>query len=94
MVEFWLIVLPLPIIIITSLFLGFEPSFYCGMSLFGLSFWKLGEKPKLKKIGVVLCIVGTILFYATFVYFFSTGSFFPENPFEFKIPALILMSMT
>jgi len=31
-----------------------------------------------------------ILFHITFVYFFITENFFPENPFEFRMPDLIL----
>jgi len=88
-----MIILYLPMIIVSSLFFGFESSLYCGISLIGFAFWKLSESPKYKKVGLVIFIIGTILFHITFVYYFITEKFFPENPFEFRMPDLILKSI-
>ncbi len=87
-----MIVASLPIIIITSIFLGFEVPFYYGISLLGLSFWRLGNNERLKKSGIIICIIGTTLFFITFIYYIAEGIIFPDKPFEFKIISLIYQS--
>jgi len=93
MSDIWLIILYLPMIIISSIFFGFESSLYCGISLLGFAYWRLSEKSTYKKVGLVIFIIGMILFFLAFVYFFITERFFPENPFEFRMPTLILKSI-
>ena len=89
MSDLWMIITSLPVVLITSIFLGFEVSFYYGISLLGLSLWRLGNEDRLKKYGIIVCTVGTILFFVTFVYYLSNGLIFPENPLEFKLPILV-----
>lgn len=89
MSDLWLIVGSLPVVLITSIFLGFEVSFYYGISLLGLSLWKLGNNEKLRKSGIIICTIGTIFFFITFVYYLSSGLIFPEKPLEFKLPGFI-----
>jgi hypothetical protein len=84
-----MIAIYLPMIIVSSLFFGFEPALYCGISLLGFAFWRLGEDPRYKKLGVIIFIICTIIFQTAFIYFFITDNFFPENPFELKIPFVI-----
>jgi len=89
MSDLWLIVASLPVIIISSIFLGFEVPFYYGISLLGLSLWRLGNDDRLKKAGIIICAIGTTLFFITFVYYLAEGIIFPEKPFEFRILGLI-----
>jgi hypothetical protein len=89
MSDLWMIIGSLPVVLITSIFLGFEVSFYYGISLLGLSLWRLGKEENLKKIGIFICTIGTIFFFVTFVYYLTNGLIFPENPLEFKIPMMI-----
>jgi len=89
MSDLWLIIGSLPVVLITSIFLGFEVSFYYGISLLGLSLWRLGTNERMKKSGIIICTIGTIIFFITFVYYLSAGMIFPENPLDFKLPGLI-----
>jgi hypothetical protein len=93
MSDIWIIVTSLPILIIASIFLGFEVSFYYGISLLGLSFWRLGTGEKIKKAGIILCTVCTLLVLMTFVYYINAGIFFPEQPFEFKAMGFYLQTL-
>lgn len=89
-----MIVASLPIILITSIFLGFEAPFYYSISLLGLSLWRWGGEERLKKSGIIICMVGTILFSITFVYYLVEGIIFPDKPFEFKTISLIFKSLS
>jgi len=94
MSDIWLIIVSLPVIIITSIFLGFEVPFYYGISLLGLAFWRLGNDELLKKSGILICAIGTTLFFITFVYYIAEGIIFPDRPFEFKLISLFRQFMT
>ena len=90
MSDIWIIVLSLPILIITSTFLGFEVPFYYGIGLVGLAFWRLGTAEKIKKAGIVICAVCTVLVFVTFLYYINVGILFPERPFEFEATVFYL----
>ena len=85
----WIIIAALPVMLITALFLGFEPAFYYGINLIGASFWILTENRRMKFFGILVCIIGLIFFIAALSYYFMTETFFPKNPFELKIPSAI-----
>ena len=81
--DLWIIIGSLPVLIFVATFLGFEVSFYYGISILGLAFWMFGNgKPK--KIGILICIVGILLFLMAFIYCVGEEMFFPEEAFEFK----------
>jgi len=89
MSDLWIIIGSIPVVLFTSIFLGFEISFYYCISLLGLSLWRFGTDDKMKKSGIIICTIGTLFFFVTFVYYLSTSSIFPEKPFDFKLPGLI-----
>ena len=76
----WYIIASIPVILIASIFLGFEAPFYYGISLLGFSFWKFGTDDRVKKIGIFVCAIGTVFFYLTFVYYLVAGILLPEKP--------------
>jgi hypothetical protein len=90
----WYIIASIPVILITSIFLGFEAPFYYAISLIGFSFWKFGTDDKVKKIGVIICAIGTVLFYITFVYYLTAGILLSEEPFKFRIFGLVYSLLT
>ena len=93
MSEMWYIIASIPVVLITSIFLGYEAPFYYGISLIGFAFWRFGNDEKVKKIGTIICLVGTLLFFITFVYYLISGIIFPDKPFEFKTLSFIYGSI-
>ena len=53
MSDIWVIIVSLPLLILTSIFMGLEISFYYAIALFGLSLWLLGTSNKIKRIGIM-----------------------------------------
>ena len=85
MSDIWVIFSSLPIMLILSVFVGYEPVFYMGIGFFGLSFWLFSETSKIKNIGLILFIISQVLFLSSLVFYFSGGQFPPENAFEFRM---------
>jgi len=93
MSEIWYIVASIPVILITSIFLGYEAPFYYGIALMGFAFWRFGSDDRMKKAGIIVCVIATIFFFITFVYYLVSGIIFPEEPFEFKTLSFIYNSI-
>jgi len=87
--ELWLVVLILPLVIVPSLFIGFELPLYLGMGLLGTMMWLYVEDPALNFIGSQLARVGFILFVVAFMYYFFSGSILGTQPFEFRFLKLL-----
>jgi len=83
MEDIGIILAALPIMLITALLLGFEPSFYYAISLIGFSFWNFSQTKRIRQIGIVVCLLGLALFSACFFYYYLKKIIFPENPFQF-----------
>jgi hypothetical protein len=94
MENIWIIIALLPILLITALYFGYEATFYFGVSLFGLSFWLLTEKNRLKLFGILTYVFGTIMYSSTIVYYLVTEQFFPPDPFEFKLSVFIIKTIS
>jgi hypothetical protein len=82
--SLWIVVALLPVIIVPSLFVGFELPFYFGMALIGLSFWLYSDDEFLKFIGTQIARMGFMLSIIAFVYYALSGQFFTTGPFEFR----------
>jgi len=93
MSELWYIIASIPVILITSIFLGYEAPFYYGIGLIGFAFWRFGLDDRTKKAGIIVCVIGTLLFFITFVYYLVSGIVFPDQPFEFKTLSFIYTSI-
>lgn len=72
------------LLVITTLFIGFEAAFYLGIGLFGLAFWLYGGNPIFRMVGSIFTTMGMVLFLITFTYYYVTLQFFPSNPFKFR----------
>jgi hypothetical protein len=90
MSDMWIIAVSLPLLIINSILLGFEVSFFYGISLIGLSLSRLGTGERLKRTGTIICVACILLFFMSFSYYITAGIFFPESPFEFKAMSFYL----
>lgn len=88
--SLWIVVALLPVIIIPSLFVGFELPFYFGLALIGLSFWMYSDDELMKFIGTQVARIGFILSIIAFIYYAFSGQFFTTEPFEFRFLRLMI----
>ncbi len=88
--SLWIVVALLPVIIVPSLFVGFELPLYFGIALIGLAFWLYSDDEALKFIGTQVARIGFILSIVAFMYYFYSGQFFVTEPFEFRFLKVVI----
>jgi hypothetical protein len=78
------------LMIISALFIGFEPCLYLAIGLMGLACYTMSENPLVKGFGSICLGTGMTMFLVSFIYYFATFQFLPPDPFRFRFLSLAM----
>lgn len=85
-----MIVALLPVLVVPSLFFGFELPLYLFFGLVGMILWIYIDDPIANFIGSQLARIGFALFIVAFIYYFFSGNLFTTKPFEFRFLKMMI----
>lgn len=84
MSDLWIVVTQLPLMLILSFVVGYEPVLYMGLALFMMVFWLFSEDPHLKGGSFNIFVVWETLFIAATFFHLINGPVPTENSLSFS----------